>query len=51
MLQEIARTLEAIGTFLVAIGITIIFMPLWPIFGLATVLWLGDRESSPLFIS
>ncbi|WKZ29017.1 MAG: hypothetical protein QY323_05850 [Patescibacteria group bacterium] len=51
MLLEIIQTLEAIGTFLFAIAVTIACMPLWPIFGLATALWLTDRKSSPLFIS
>ncbi len=51
MLQEIMQMFDVIGAFLIAIGMIIISMPLWPLFGLATVLWLVDPKTSPILVS
>lgn len=51
MLQKFLQDIEAGIAFLVAIAAVIACMPLWPVFALATLLWLTDRKSSPLFNS
>lgn len=51
MLQKILHTIEAFTAFAVAMAMVVACMPLWPVFALATLLWLTDRKSSPLFPS